>query len=422
MRGRFLRTGFGLLGTLAVVSCGASPVAPASASSSAHSTVVSVNLPLGHTTTLVPGERVPVSATLTAADGRTSDCTATATWTVSDERVATFSSTPGELVAVAGGSVSVFAACSGVRSAPLILGVGGGVKIIGLEPYAFLLPTAPGLGGTTVHLTARTIDANGALGEDCTRTGVWRTDDPSVATVDHDYSHDSPSPDPSYLTARQTGITVVSVTCGGAVGQAVVTVRALLLRGVVRDTSGQPVAGADVALGANVPGQPHFTTAADGSYSGETSINYLCIQASAEDTSIARPACVLWDLRQSTITIDATVARLFSAVLREGNAVTCQADVDDPRCPVTGPNGTSGPFYTYFHAPADGTVVIHVTWSTGGLFGAYVSCNRVQVAHGEGQSGSLGFQLDAVKSCQYLITFTHQTGAAVTPFNYRILQ
>ena len=68
----------------------------------------------GQTSALAPNMKVQLSATLKAADGSTSECTAAATWSSSNASLLKLAGTkPGEFLVVDAGDSSVSAVCSG---------------------------------------------------------------------------------------------------------------------------------------------------------------------------------------------------------------------------------------------------------------------------------------------------------------------
>lgn len=411
-------------GVIAVVSCGGSPVTPSPRSAS-----VSVTWPPGHAASIVPGEKISLVASLTSAEGAYSDCTAAAQWEPSSPGAAKFTEVPGQLVGVTGGSVSVFATCGGAKSAALTLTVSGGVKISGLEGFAFILPPFPGTQrGPALHLAARMVNANGVLGADCTRSGVWTTADPAVAIVDiyGDYAGD-----PSYLYSLGKGLTTVTVNCGGATGQISVRVQPIRVSGVVRDAQGQPVAGALVRVASDATwdafgsDQPiEATTAADGSYFTDYFSDTACVRAYRADTSVDRTPCVSSGHTLTDIRIDATVARLSGMVIQEGSGVTCRQDSVDPRCPLS-PYTNAPSYFTTpsFRPVVDGPLRISVEWPVAAqTFSASLSCGDGPHQTVQDYSGTLIFEMPVQRSDRCLVDFRVGFTKNAVPFTYRISQ
>lgn len=413
---------------LGSVSCGGSPAAPAPTGSAS----VVAALPPGHLPALVPGEKVSLAASLTTATGLNSDCSAAAIWESSDPNVAMFSSA-NQLIAVKGGTFSVSAICNGVKSAALALSVGGGVRIGGVDGYAFLLPAAPrAFYGERVRLTARLVDANGVLGADCARSGVWTTSDPNVARVGRDPSNDYSYSDLNWLAAYEPGSTTVTVSCGSATGQMAVRVQPVRVSGVVRDTNGQPVAGATVELAETASfwtfhGSTAFTalTAADGSYAIDWFWETVCIRASREDTVLNQFPCVTADHALPSLSVNATVATLRNVVIQQASVGVCHFNVVDPRC--SHPSNSSS-FRTAFTPVADGPLVIRASWPPGdgtGLGVTVSACDSSfeRLAAFDAFGGGLAYQLNARSGCTYTLLISLSSGApAVLPVTYRITQ
>jgi hypothetical protein len=107
------RIGLAIGAVCLVASCGGSPAQPSTpgGTSTATLTVSGLERLIGP---LTPGVKAQLVASLTQPGGSKQDCTATATWATSDEKLLKLTGQqPGEFVAVAAGDVSASAVCAG---------------------------------------------------------------------------------------------------------------------------------------------------------------------------------------------------------------------------------------------------------------------------------------------------------------------
>jgi hypothetical protein len=103
--------------------------------------------------------------------------------------------------------------------------------ISGLKPPVFTTHLRP---GETARLTATAVLADGTS-IDCTRTAQWSTSDAQILRFER----------PGEAIATGPGDVKVTASCGGAQGELPVRV-AYVVRGVVRQQDGQPVARASI--------------------------------------------------------------------------------------------------------------------------------------------------------------------------------
>jgi hypothetical protein len=249
------------------------------------------------------GEQLQLQATATAADGTTSDCTPSATWTSSDAAIARFSaSVPGQLVAVKSGSVTLTASCA-TGTATLAAVVGGGVRIVGLEAFPQFITADTHLG-----VRAVAVSADGAAEADCSAAATWTSSNPAVASIGSQLVARD-------LTAGVDGTATISATCGSTTGQIDVRVGHYQLSGVVRDAAGAPVAGADVTMyrdfGFDNTETTHTVSGPDGRFAF-SSIG-LQVRVTAEKAGFRRQEVFLnWDRT-------ATMSTSFSLVPTSGH-------------------------------------------------------------------------------------------------------
>jgi hypothetical protein len=155
------------------------------------------------------GATANLTASATYSDGSARDCTGAATWSSSDTRVAVVSSA-GLLAAVEPGDADIRATCAGITgSGRARVTVGRrvvSVAITGIRAEWFVP-------GDSAHLTATATYSDNSRA-DCTTSATWMSSNPAVAGVSA----------AGVLTGVAAGQTSLGAACGGAAGEAAVTV------------------------------------------------------------------------------------------------------------------------------------------------------------------------------------------------------
>jgi trimeric autotransporter adhesin len=157
--------------------------------------------------TLAVGGTDNFNATVTFSDGTTADVTALATWTSSDQRVATVRA--GRVTALVAGKIMISASYMGLG--------GGGVLVvvptISLVSVTVDPPVATLTLGSSVAFTVTGTYSDGST-MDVTAMAKWTSSTGDVAAVDVT----------GRVTARRAGITTITATVGTQAGKALVTV------------------------------------------------------------------------------------------------------------------------------------------------------------------------------------------------------
>jgi uncharacterized protein YjdB len=178
-------------------------------------TPVQGSIPLGTTEQLV--------AIGTFTDNSTQDLTATATWTSSDETIATVSSasdTAGLVASVAtGGPITVTAQVGSIGGSAKVTVTPAGLRSIAVTPTGVSIAL-----GTTQQLTATGIYTDNSR-LDLTAQVTWSSNVPSVALV-------SNGSDAGLVTSVAVGPASISASFGGQSGSTTVTVTAATLKSI----------------------------------------------------------------------------------------------------------------------------------------------------------------------------------------------
>lgn len=157
------------------------------------------------TATVIVGQALQLTATPRDSAGNALMGRAIA-WTSSDPSIASVSST-GLVTALARGAATITASSEGVNATARLT-----VALVPVDTITVSPATSTLAAGRSVQLTARAVDSAGNLlvGRDV----EWRTDQPSIATVDAD----------GVVTGIAAGRATITATIDGKSGSAVVTV------------------------------------------------------------------------------------------------------------------------------------------------------------------------------------------------------
>jgi len=179
----------------------------------------SVTIAAPASTSLHPGDKVQLTATVRMPNGSVND-KFPVKWSTSTPAVATVDEKTGEVTAVALGAVTITAK-AGVRTSQLALAVVGAVARVAISPDATTIEwTVQDTGKVTLTVTA--FDASGAPISDLTgRTIVWASDDTVTATVAA-----AEQAGQAVATGRLMGKTTITATVDGVRGTAAFTVDA----------------------------------------------------------------------------------------------------------------------------------------------------------------------------------------------------
>lgn len=415
-----LRLGPSLLATAAVgVLCACaskslSPTSPETVTPGVSVTSVSVGFAAERGASIRPGEVVQLKATAAYSDNTTSDCSATATWSSSNDQVLRLTGVkPGEVIGVTNGDAKVTATCGAARGdlAAFVLpldttGPGSdrpGIRISGFENYPNYV-----LVNSLIRMHAAIIDGDGNVVRDCTSEAVWDTSDRTIARP----SNTNSSLGRSFVQSREGEVTITA-SCVGLTGQVRVRIGHFTLNGSVRSTSGEPVS--DALIGLNT------RTAGSGSYLMDV-INEsptITVSRLGFDT---HQSTFAWN-RQPVMLRDISLTPLPD-IFRQGEGRICpnypgyECEAGAVRQDViafTVPRNGNLRLATHWEAPG-GSSVDHdliVTLTCNGVklpgFTRYVS---------SGTGG--GFTVAATTTCNYELTIQNGTTLKVLPYQWTL--
>ena len=169
---------------------------------------------------IADGTTVPFTATGLFTEGPPQNLTANATWTSSDETVATISNAAGSqglATAVAAGTTIISASFGGVSGNTLLTVTAAQLLQITLTPINPVIAD-----GTTVPFTATGLFTEGPP-QNLTANATWTSSDPAVATISNAAGSQG------LATAVAAGTTIISASFGGVSGNTLLTVTAAQL-------------------------------------------------------------------------------------------------------------------------------------------------------------------------------------------------
>jgi len=353
----------------------------------------------GRGPSVTPCETLRFTAQASFKDDHTEDCTDTAAWASSDDRVLRPASRPGEMTAVAPGDALVSASCGG-QTGSLPVKVAGGIRIVGLEDYTpfMLISEKP-------HVSALVVDAGGGQ-RDCGRNAVWSTSDYDVAHL-ADF-------DPGVIYSWSEGEAILTAACEGQTGQVLVRVGSYTVEGIVQDAgTGAPLPGAVLQYGlgrkATSDGQGRY--AAPGQ---AMSPHTWFAWKNGYEVRVQRD--IAWN-RQPVVRLDWALERI-PGILLEGTNRLCWNGSSGCEAGVPKEN-----IYT-FSVPAAGTLRVDTFWELDYNDRLYheLRCNGTLVEKGGRGDHNWGklFEVAASPACAYELRFTQSTRNPTMTYDYTI--
>ena len=350
----------------------------------------SVTIAAPASTSLHPGDKVQLTATVRMPNGSVSD-KFPVKWSTSNPGVATVNEKTGEVTAVAVGAVTITAK-AGVRTAQIALAVVVPVARVAISPDATTIEwTVQDTGKVTLTVTA--FDASGAPISDLTgRTIVWASDDTITATVAA-----AEQAGQAVATGRLMGKTTISATVDGVRGTAAFTVDAggtiygpANTEGIPALSVGESAAlrmyffdanGAVVPIDETMPGprswvslNPAVATVSDAGVVTAVSIGDTEIRGTFRGMTARQPVFVV-----SVAKIEVSIR---PQTLRVGESVQAEAVLLDPKGSMV-----IGPTVTWRVSPAGDASVASVD-RYGTVTGQKVGVTQI-IASAEGREGSL---------------------------------